>query len=372
MSFTARKYKVRSIRQALRNAMGPLVRLITALVLVLGSAWPLAAADDDLSGVDYGLDAAIAQADRDLDLVTAPRISALGTAFADANDITFRAGGVEAAAHLLPGLPMKTQVTWGFIEQDATSFREKTDYDRLAAIVSVGDVYITPSVALFGRASFEGFDDFDSNLWGGRAGIKGFFLNGSEAGAWVGRETFWADHDRRNPRTFNRLVDLSQLDRPAFRLDRIAGWTQLVLSSRHTWRLDGGYDDYEDGNHRAWAYTHYQIELPGSREGRWTAIKPNAYVEFVGREDPAYFSPSYHLTLGTMLHTIRQYNAWTLEGEVNPQVLITEGDTDFGGHVAGDVVYTFGRLSVGAGGFFFGETDGYWLWRTLAKITLRF
>lgn len=312
------------------------------------------------------------------DLSTALRTQLLGfgSAFGDKNDISLYQGGVEAKARPLPELPMALRLSYGEIEQQAKDSRPHTDYDRFAAQLLLGEVFVTPAFGLVGRINVEAYHEQDDTLLGGRLEARYHLNDGSTIGAWGSRESFWTDQDGRDPRTYNRLVDLSQLRSRDFHMDRAGAYADLRLDQRSSVYVEGGGDHYEDDNHRAWGYAQYQTEVLDSGPGRWTALQPNVYAEFTDRRDPAYFSPAHHVSLGAGLHTIRDfqraYGTWTLEAEVNPQGLLTDDRAGVGAHGALDVSLHRGDWVVGLGGFGYADTQEYWLWRALLRLGYTF
>jgi hypothetical protein len=322
----------------------------------------------------------IAEADDELAFQTAERLGLRGALYGDTNDLEVRLGGPYGQAFLLADrIPLRLDYTFGHVEQNAAAF------DRHAPTLTLDRTWLTDDIDLEGRFGLEFYDDLeaigDENLeatW--RLALTKRFEDSSFLGVEGYRETFWVKQDRRDPRYFNRIIDLGELN-PGFHNDGFALRGQKVFHpSRHSAFLMGGSNFYEDGNRQIYAYGHYQIplidELP---QGRWLALKPNVYAEWFEREDEAYFSPQSQYTLALMLHGQRWWNIFRFEGELNPQLQIVEGDTAFGLHALGDVSARLtDHLLAGIGGFYFlaGETgeseEDFQLWRITADVEVRF
>ena len=116
----------------------------------------------------------------------------------------------------------------------------------------------------------------------------------------------------------------------------------------------------------------YDGQSPVLAPTAWVALRPNLFVEAFRRTDePAYFSPSSHATLGTMLHGVLTRDRWRLEGEIDPQALETEGRFGGGAHALVDASVQVGPARVGASTFAFYDSVGdYWLWRVTASVSV--
>jgi hypothetical protein len=142
----------------------------------------------------------------------------------------------------------------------------------------------------------------------------------------------------------------------------------------------GGADYQQDQNEQLFAYAHYQFPDFYSSAGKWTVLRPNIYFEHFEDSTPAYFSPDSYVALGLGGHTVRQNKVNRLELEVNPVMLFEDGDVssdndsvEYGIHVTLDYTRKLGRnWTLGAGGFFYGETTDYWLWRATAQGSYKF
>ena len=103
----------------------------------------------------------------------------------------------------------------------------------------------------------------------------------------------------------------------------------------------------------------------------WTAIRPNVFFETFRDRQLAYFSPRRHVTLGTMLHTIRRYARWEIESEINPQLLYTDGDLGVGGHGLLNVGARLGGASLSGGAFIFWDgLEDHLQWRVGGRISV--
>jgi hypothetical protein len=179
----------------------------------------------------------------------------------------------------------------------------------------------------------------------------------------------WSGYDRRDPRNFNRIRDLSGIA-PNFTLTGVQGsWTR-VSSSNKQLQINTGFDDYQDHNRRSYLYTHYQIPLKDSY-GNWTVLSPNFYIETYKTESPYYFSPKRYMTGGVMYHTIRKFSDWTVEGEVNPRLVGYQDAVGLGAHAVFDIRKKVRGVEIGAGGFFaIEQRTGYKQWRFSGGVSI--
>lgn len=214
-------------------------------------------------------------------------------------------------------------------------------------------------------------------LWGGRIGGKYLFAGGSEVGLEGRRESIWQEHNRFDVRLFNRVVDISRMH-PDMAINKLHGFVDAVTLPEHRLRVELGAEDFADDNFRHWAYGHYQIPILRSVDRQWTVLRPNVFYESVREDRDAYYSPDTHVTLGMMLHAIRDFEQFTLEGEVNPQLLWTRDQdrnrsTDLGIHGLLKLSLKLGQdWRVGLGGFGYMDTDDYWLLRGTGFVEYNF
>jgi len=188
--------------------------------------------------------------------------------------------------------------------------------------------------------------------------------------AEVERRTFWSPHDRRDPREFNRVIDLAGLG-PDMRVTQFRGAADTVVGAGRRLRLEGGAERYGDGNTRGFAYGHYEM-MTTAAQGRWSAIAPNLYWESYRRDSANYFSPSQFVALGGLLHTIRSTPAWRLELEANPTATWYQSSLGFTVHGVVDASRTWGRTALGAGAFvFYDQRANYASYRLVAQFAIR-
>lgn len=304
---------------------------------------------------------ALEAAGRRLDEATAPRLALPLGAFGDSNDLELSGAGLGGEIWAGDAARLWAEVVGGTVRQGDARF------DRTVAALSLDHLFPTPSIEITGRLGVEDFRDAE-RLSVGSLGIHHHREDGSRLGAILERRSFWSGHDRRDPRTFNRVVDLESLG-PAARIDEVRGYLQWVQGEERRLRLDLAGNRFGDGNRRAWLYGHYQIPLT-TAVGRWTVIRPNLYLESFRDEVPAYFSPEAHGTLGVMFHTIRTSGPWRLEMEANPQWLWSDGDSGIGAHGVLDLQRRIGPAEAGVGLFgFYDDREDYWLWRLAGRIT---
>jgi hypothetical protein len=188
------------------------------------------------------------------------------------------------------------------------------------------------------------------------------------------RESLLAGHEDLDPRLFNRIIDLKAVT-PSFAINggRVFVDQALRPAERDRLWLSGGAENYQDGNLRGYFYGHYQLPLV-QKPGEWLVVRPNAFVEAFKQSDvPSYFSPSSHATIGLGAHTVVEKGPWRVEGEVNPQMLVTNGVAGYGGYALIDASVDLGPATVGISGFgFFDSHDNYWLGRAMARVVVPF
>ncbi len=342
-----------------------------------------------------GFLAEVDKAEKELRKKTRASAGVFASAFSDQNKITIVNGGGFFTAVPAKKFDLHIQVMTGHIHQKETASRPKTDLWRTAVEASAENFFLTPQIVLWAAALYEQYDTqnndpefirntpfppsspnatylrtdmYRSYLLGGRLGGKYIFENGSEAGLEGRRESIWSEHNIYDARLFNRVSDMTRLHAD-MAIDKARGFMDIVTFPEHQFRLEGGLDSFEDGNLRAWGYTHYQIPVLRSREKHWTVIRPNFYTETTEKEKPGYFTPEMHSTLGLALHTIQELDPFELELEVNPQLLWTDDDTKNGETATGinglvNLTYKADSFRVGIGGFGYKDSDGYWLLRS--------
>ncbi len=327
-----------------------------------------------------------------------PDAGLYGNVFTDKNKVTVLHGGIFSHVTVFESLKLALQAMSGALHQESDGTRPESNIQRTSVEFGLNDFFVTPHFVIWGAALYEHFDmdehpgpRYDSKgffiserkdlergyLLGGTLGAKYFFPNESELGIEGKRESIWKEHNTYDARLFNRVYDMSRMSAD-MAINKLHVFSDVVTFPEHKWRTDLGAEDFEDGNARLWAYTHYQIPVLWSRNKHWTVIRPNAYVEHMDKYSDAYFSPDHHISVGTMLHTIQEFDYMDIEAEVNPQLLWTKDKTQDGSTAAG--VHGLLRLTfkptdsmrLGIGGFGYADTDEYWLLRANAFIRFIF
>jgi hypothetical protein len=369
----------------------------TAPALIAQTTVLMAQADPDINLGAPRIDnqdlflAELGSARRELAERMRPHVGLLGTLFTDKNDISVYQGGVYGRTTVLNNLDVYAQGMTGWINQKADEGRPKSGLRRNSLELGVRQWFVSPQVMLWGGGLLEDFDLHDDGgavpgtrlgvdkrqLWGGRIGGKYLFTGGSEVGLEGRRESIWQEHNRFDVRLFNRVVDISKMH-PDMAINKLHGFVDAVTLPEHRLRVELGVEDFADDNFRHWAYAHYQVPVLRSVNKQWTVLRPNLYYESVRKDRDAYYTPDTHVTLGMMLHAIREYERLVLEGEVNPQLLWTK---DHGGERSSDVgIHGLLKLSlklgpdwrVGIGGFGYADTDDYWLLRGTGFVEYNF
>jgi hypothetical protein len=197
-----------------------------------------------------------------------------------------------------------------------------------------------------------------------------YISDGNTIGLDVSREALLPFSTTVDLRQFNRVLDVQALG-PGFFGDIVRASAEISPAGGNTRaRAESGVEKYKDGNRRSFAYVH--LEIPKTASARtWTVIRPNVFFETFRDRNLYYFSPGHHLTLGTMLHTIRRYPTWTLESEINPQLLVTDGETGVGGHGVLNVTKNLGRASLVGGAFIFWDgLQDHLQWRVGGRVNV--
>lgn len=305
----------------------------------------------------------LAAARRELSAAAEPHVSAPAWMHADSNDLRF----AQAGAGLRVVLPRLA----GSLALDASSGTlSQRDFSstHTGAQLSLTQVFPAPSLELSGRVAFHQFDRGGDLLgWQGTATYH--LTDDAEAGVSFSRQPLLPLAGPGPMRQFNRVLDIARVG-PGFFSDAVRAFGEFISETAHRARIELGAERLQDGNRQAQAYLHYQIPVTlGVR--RWTVIRPNAFFETFDTRQPGYFSPKRHLTVGTMLHTIRHYPHWDLEFEVNPQLLRTDGATGVGGHglVNIQIVRERARFDLGTFVFYDGLED-HLQWRVGARVTI--
>ncbi len=288
--------------------------------------------------------------------------------FEDANRIRLSEGVLGGAFWPVPAVRLTAQGLAGVVQQ------RDVQYTRTGASIGADNLYPLPDLELAARAGFENYAGGGGNIVTGSVLARKHFDDTSALSLIGTRESLLSPHDEGEPRAWNRIIDLKRLG-PAFAVTggRVALDKFLREAAGDRLFVELGAQNYEDGNLRGTFYGHYQLPLD-ERPGSWTVLRPNAYFEaFKHPDQPAYFSPKTHASVGTMLHTIQEHGRWRVEAEANPQMIVSDGDVGPGVHALLDVSVQVGRARVGVAGFvFYDGNDDYWLARAMARVVVPF
>jgi hypothetical protein len=354
-----------TMRDVLRSAA-----LALSAVLLLTRAAPVRAFEEDPETVAH-LQAQLQEALR-------PEVDALFTWFADESDVSIMESGAEARAWPLDWLPVRAQLMFGEVSQDAAGERPETTFNRTAGTLAVQELHATPELLLAGRLTYEDLEDADA-LVGGGGNARYLFENGSSVSLAGSRESFWARFDSRNPRQYPRFVDLALIE-PDFAIDTFSAQVDWVTFVEHRCLVEAAVSQYEDDNQQLSAYAHYQLPLTQVSPLHWFVLRPNIYYETFNDAVPAYFSPDYNVSVGCAAHTVRKNErGGRLELEANPILIFrddgfgNQDDGEFGLHLVADAsAPVWKRLTAGLAAFYYYEADGYDLWRVVARAGCRF
>jgi Flp pilus assembly protein TadD len=293
---------------------------------------------------------------------TPPRLESPVTMHADSNGLQAVEAGVSAAT-FLPGdrARVGAEVIDGEVRQH--SFHSS----RTVGSVFVDSLFPVTQLELQGALGQERYGAGNRAI--GRAAGRYSFSDAAVIGLSVNRESLLSMHDSREPREFNRIIDLAGLGSD-LGVSRLEGFLDLRDQNDRYLRGSGGEEWYEDGNRRSFLYVHYQVPVKADTT-RWIVIRPNAYVETFRSSSRFYFSPRSHVTLGTMLHAVFTKPRWKLEAEVNPQILRTDGATGLGAHGLTSVTVRFGPVLVGGDAFvFYDDLVRYRNWRAGGRVSV--
>ncbi len=323
-----------------------------------------------------GLPALAAEAElEDLAGATVPWMSIPPEFAQDSNDLQVAQAGLSAGWWPAKRARISGRLLFGRVEQDEAA------YERTVGRIRVEQLFAMPSLELSGSLGFEDYRSGGSQAAGAQAGGSQaggsqagrsrtiasaaalyHFADGSSIGVDASRRTLLTDLDEKDPRRFNRIVDLGALG-PNFGVAGARGLVDVAVGTRQRFRVEGGIDSYEDGNRRVFTYGHYIFPLR-TDANNWTAIQPNVFAETFRDTTPHYFSPERHVGIGGMLHTVRRNGEWFWEAEVNPQLLWTDSDPGFCVHGLFEVRRRLGRFSLSANAFLFHDRrNDYTSWR---------
>ena len=247
-------------------------------------------------------------------------------------------------------------------------------YTRTGGRIAVDELFLSPQWAMDGSVGFINSSAGGGDIVTGSVALRRYFAGGSVLGVTGYREPLLGGHEDQDPRLWNRIIDLEALG-PSFAINGGKAYGDWLVSDQRRDRawVQLGAENYQDGNLRGIFYAHYQLPLRNG-PANWTVVRPNAFVEaFKDPDNPDYFSPRTHATVGLAGHTVQQRGRFRLEAELNPQVLVTDGDVGFGVHGLVDASVQLGAVNVGVSGFaFYDSNDDYWLARAMARVEVVF
>ena len=274
--------------------------------------------------------AAVDAARRELRALTLPGIYVPMWGLGDSNDlrVTQAGGGLLLFLPSLAG-SLALEGSGGRLSQRNFSSGVNSFTLRLSQLFPTPELKIDLAVGL------NQYDRATDVTW--QAGGLYYLGEAVTIGAEVSREALLAVNSRRELRQFSRVLDVETIG-PGFHSDVFRGLLEFATPINRRTRLDTGFERFQDGNRRTYVYLHYQVPTESSARA-WTAIRPNVFFETFRDNRSPYFSPQRHVTIGSMLHTIRRFAGWEIESEINPQLLYTDGATGLGGH---------GLMNVGA------------------------
>jgi len=303
-----------------------------------------------------------------LDAATRPHAGAGYTFFADANRLEVNGGAVWADFRPGDAALVTVQALAQVVSQDDAR------YTRTGGSVALRELFLTPEWALEGSFGFINSSAGGGDIVTGSAGARRYFTGGSVLGIVGYREALLGGHEDLDPRLWNRIINLGALG-PSFAVNGGKVFGDWLLSEERRDRawVQLGAENYEDGNLRGIFYAHYQLPLRNGPND-WTVLRPNAFVEaFKHAHEPDYFSPETHATMGVAAHTVQRHGPFRIEAELNPQLLVTDGDPGFGVHGLLEVSVRVGPADVGISGFsFYDSLDAYWLARAMAFVEVEF
>ena len=247
-------------------------------------------------------------------------------------------------------------------------------YTRTGGRIAVDELFLSPKWAMDGSFGFINSSAGGGDVVTGSVALRRYLDGGSVLGLTGYREPLLGGHEDQDPRLWNRIIDLAALG-PSFAINGGKLYGDWLVSDERRDRVWAqlGAENYEDGNLRGIFYAHYQLPLRNGPES-WTVLRPNAFVEaFKDPNNADYFSPETHATVGLATHTVQQSGRFRLEAELNPQVLVTDGNVGFGVHGLVDASVQIGPANVGISGFaFYDSNDAYWLARAMARVEVAF
>ena len=286
--------------------------------------------------------------------------------FSDSNDLSIAQAGIQGLWQPNRLFDLTGEATFGTLSQRQSS------YERTRAVVGVSRALVTPTWGLSGDIGGEHYSQADSldSLIVGSAGVTKYFEDNSTAGVRAFRQSFWSPHDLRDPRQFNRVLDLAALG-PAFHVNGVSGFLDRRTGLMQQAFIDAGFERFQDDNTHQYTYGQYQFVL-NDRPGRWTALAPNVFWERFDRGSPLYFSPSQYVWLGGVWHEIRGRAPWRMEAEINPRLTWYDSKGGFAINGLFDASRELGPVKLGGGAFLlYDDRSDYWAWRLAGRVGLR-
>lgn len=299
----------------------------------------------------------------ELDTAVSPIVAIPTRIFGDSNDLSLVQSGF-----LAQGVPGRLFQLFGELTRGRLT-QHGSHYDRTRGLVGVANALVTPTVSIDAAVGAEYYTGSDT-LAVARGSVRKHFASNSSVGVRAYRDSMWTGHDLRDPRQFNRVLDLARLG-PAFRVQGVSASVDRREGLLQQAVVEVGSDFYQDDNSRQYTYGHYQFVLQ-DRPGAWTALRPNVYWEHFAHPSLLYFSPGQYVSVGSMWHDMRGRGPWRFESEVNPRMTVFDSRTGFAFHGLLDASRAIGPTSVGGGAFvLYDNRTDYWAWRLAAQVGLR-
>ena len=306
---------------------------------------------------------ATADAARRLRALTLPRIHMPLWSLGDSNDLRV----TQVGAGVVVFLPsFRGSIS---LEGSGGSLRQRNFSSGVNSFtLGVADLFPTPESRINLALGINQYDRGPDLVTWQASGLY-YLAERATIGVDAGREALVAVNARRELRQFSRVLDLQAVG-PGFHTNAVRAHLEVNTRDDHRARAESGLEKFQDGNLRSFVYLHYQIPVASSARV-WTAIRPDLFFETFRDRQFAYFSPRRHVTIGTMLHTIRRYPRWEIEGEINPQLLYTDGKRGVGGHGLLNVGAKLGPASLSGGAFLFWDgLEDHLQWRLGGRVSV--
>jgi predicted Zn-dependent protease len=325
---------------ALTNASGPSADLWLARADAAASWGDVAHAARNyeqarLAGADA---AVIDQRTRDLTGRVAPQLAAPVDVLRDSNGVAVTQSGGQLL--FWPAQSARVKAAWATsrVTQGSYSFGSR------GLTADVDQVFITPHLKVQGGAGFQHYDAGTNPVWNGRATYQ--WTRGGAIAVEGFRESPWTAEIPGNVPRFNRVNDVAAVG-PLFHDTGVRAQIDVPLKDGQALSGEAGFKRYSDSNQQTDVYLQYQ-RARSVGPGTWIAVQPNVYVEQWAAQNPAYFSPERHASVGVTLRTMVERGIWTVDASVTPQALFTDGSNGAGLNVAGGARARIRGGSVGA------------------------